>query len=62
MTLDELSPWDRRRERIGRQLEMGAITKREHARELKAIEREERKERIEKAAKRAREANARKMR
>lgn len=59
MTLDELSKFDRHRERIGRQLEGGYITHREHARELKAIEREERKERIEKACKRARDAHRR---
>lgn len=59
MTLDELTPWDRRREKIGRQLENGTITKREHARELKSIEREERKERIEAACKRARDVHRR---
>ena len=53
ITLADLSPFDRRREMLGRQRDDGLLTRRQHAKELQQIEREERRERIARAAKRA---------
>lgn len=53
MTLDELSPLDLRRERLGRQLEGRLLTHRDFEQETRAAEAEDRAERIARAARRA---------
>lgn len=48
-----MSSFEHRREILGRQLEQGALTAREHRRELAQLERDDRRARLAAAARRA---------